>query len=82
MAQWTKFNNPHTWGGKKHSRRRDFTMVYPVETITPDEQKAIDEFDAIWATLTEEDKHDIIVVDGRRYVRKIWEKNHKEECIK
>lgn len=30
-----------------------------------------------WEELTEEDKADIIEVDGRKYVRKIYENNHK-----
>lgn len=30
-----------------------------------------------WDKLTEEEKKDIIEVDGRRYVRKIYEANHK-----
>ena len=36
------------------------------------------EADAIsfWDTLTEEDKKDIIVVEGREYIRKVYEHNH------
>lgn len=30
-----------------------------------------------WNTLTDEDKQDIIEVDGKRYIRKIYEKNHR-----
>ena len=30
-----------------------------------------------WDKLTEEDKKDIIEVDGRKYIRKIYEANHK-----
>lgn len=30
-----------------------------------------------WDKLTEEEKKDIIEVDGRRYIRKIYEANHK-----
>ena len=30
-----------------------------------------------WDNLTEEDKKDIIEVDGRKYIRKIYEANHK-----
>lgn len=32
-----------------------------------------------WDELTEEEKHDFIEVDGRKYVRKIWEANHPDE---
>lgn len=76
MAQWTKFNNPHTWGGKKHHRKAQIIPSYPVEVAGEDEGIKF------WETLTAADKMDIIVVDGRRYVRKVWEKNHKEECVK
>lgn len=70
MAIWTKFNNPHTWGGKKRQKRH-IVASNPVPT-TEEEQRAIDSFDAVWNTLTQEEKKDIIEVDGKKYVRKIW----------
>ena len=30
-----------------------------------------------WNTLTPEDKKDIIEIDGKQYIRKIWERNHQ-----
>ena len=32
-----------------------------------------------WAKLTEAEKHDFIEVDGKKYIRAIWEHNHKED---
>lgn len=31
---------------------------------------------ALYNSLTDDEKHDYIAVDGRTYVRKIWEYNH------
>ena len=30
-----------------------------------------------WETLTDEDKKDIIEIDGRKYIRKVYEMRHK-----
>ena len=33
----------------------------------------------IWESMTEEEKNDIIEVDGKRYFRKIYEKNNNKK---
>ena len=43
-----------------------------------EEADRISEARAFYESLSYEDKHDFIVVDGRTYVRKIWERNHPE----
>lgn len=52
-----------------------YDIPYEVKEPTPEEQKAIDYYD----TLSDEDKADLIEVNGRTYVRKMWEYNHGGE---
>ena len=44
--------------------------------ISEAEARKVEEGKKLWESLTEEDKKDIIEIDGRKYVRKIWERNH------
>jgi hypothetical protein len=46
-------------------------------TISGAELRKAEEAKEYWDTLTEEEKHDYIEVDGKKYIRKIYEKNHK-----
>lgn len=42
-----------------------------------EEEKKIEEANALYETLTEAEKKDYIVVDGKKYIRKIYEERHK-----
>lgn len=61
--------------------RRELRKMDPNGTETDVYLKSDEEIEreraaaARWDALTEEEKKDIIEVDGRRYVRKIWEAN-------
>jgi hypothetical protein len=46
-------------------------------TISGAEMRKAEEAKEYWDTLTEEEKHDYIEVDGKKYIRKIYERNHK-----
>lgn len=46
-------------------------------TISMAERSRIEEANAYWDALTEEEKQDYIEVDGKKYIRKIWERNHQ-----
>lgn len=43
-----------------------------------EEADRISKAHAFYNSLTAEEKSDFIVVDGRTYVRKIWERNHPD----
>lgn len=47
-------------------------VPFEPEVLTDEQKKAIEEFDK----LTAEEKADIIEVDGKKYIRKLWEKNN------
>ena len=46
-------------------------------TRSDEETDRIERAKAIYDTLTDEQKNDIIEVDGRKYIRAIYEANHK-----
>lgn len=50
-------------------------VPFDLSQLTEKKKKAIEEFNK----LTAEEKADIIEVDGRQYVRKIWEKSHPDK---
>lgn len=54
-------------------------VPYEPLKITPEKQKAIDDFNRVYNKLTKEEKADLIDVDGKKYIRKIWEMKHSEE---
>lgn len=53
---------------------RTFVDCY---TRSDEETERIEKAKTIYDTLTDEQKNDIIEVDGRKYIRAIYEANHK-----
>lgn len=49
-------------------------VPYETMEITDEKKEAIEFFNK----LTDEEKLEVIEVDGKRYIRKVWEKNHPE----
>lgn len=47
-----------------------------VYTMSDAEIEKLEKARNLWDTLTEEDKKDYIVVDGKKYIRKIYEAQH------
>lgn len=71
-------------GKQADSLRTEISKVDPERVemdcyVLSDEQiDRINQSRKLWDSLTEEDKKDIIEVDGRKYIKKIWLANHQE----
>ena len=48
-----------------------------VSVISSEEEKKAELARIRWDALTEEEKHDVIVVGGKKYIRKLYEETHK-----
>ena len=55
----------------------DYAAVIDCYTISAEKLKQDEEAEEFWNSLTEEQKNEIIVVDGKKYVKALYEKNHK-----
>ncbi len=63
---------------RRECRRKDPDgAIIDCYVLSESQAKKNAEAKAIWDTLTEEEKHDYIEVDGRTFIRKIYEINHK-----
>ena len=48
-----------------------------IHDVPFDPPKLSEEDKAFWESLSEEDKQDFVEVDGRKYIRKCYERNNK-----
>ena len=76
-------------GTREEMAKREASLRKECRKVDPDgvemdcyiiselEAKKREEGRQLWDSLTNEEKNDIIEVDGKEYVRKIWEYNHK-----
>ena len=65
---------------KRHETRRGNNAngeLADVVVISSEEEEQAERARIRWDALTEEEKHDVIVVDGKKYIRKIYEETHQ-----
>lgn len=55
----------------------DYAAIIECYTISAEELKRDEEAEEFWNSLTEEQKNEKIVIDGKTYNKAIYEKNHK-----
>lgn len=73
------------WSGTKaecvayeNERRKTYKDTTKINcwTVSAEEYEKQKEAVNLWDNLSDDDKKDIIEVDGKKYIRKIWERNH------